>query len=120
MTKLVLAAMLMFSGAALADGPAVPSPATAALEQECRDALNTDPAFKAAIANKLGIQLDDEMLKVHTEADAQVKLNERHVVYAYAAMWAIAALFVIFLFFRQQALKSEIASLRRDLEAAAK
>jgi hypothetical protein len=120
MNKLVLAAMLMCSAAAFADGPVVPTPAAAALEQECRDALNTDPAFKKAIANKIGIQLDDEMLKVHEDADAQVKLNERHVVYAYAAMWIIAALFVIYLLFRQQSLKTEIATLRKDLEAAAK
>ena len=37
------------------------------------------------------------------------------MIYAYAAMWAIAALLVVFLFFRQQALKTEIANLKRDL-----
>jgi len=120
MNKLVLAAILMFSTGAFADGSDAPAPTPTALEQQCRDALNTDPAFKTAIANKLGIQLDVETLKVHQAADAQVKMNERHVVYAYAAMWIVAALFVIFLFMRQQALKREIATLRKDLEAAAK
>jgi hypothetical protein len=40
------------------------------------------------------------------------------VIYAYAAMWAIAALLLAFLFMRQQALKLEIATLRRDLAKA--
>lgn len=123
MNKLVLAAIVMFSLGARADTPTpAPAPATAnsVLEQQCRDALNADPAFKKAIANKIGIQLDEETVKVHEAADAQVKMNERHVIYAYAAMWAIAALFLIYLLFRQQALKSEIAALRKDLEAAAK
>ena len=35
-------------------------------------------------------------------------------------MWVVAALFVMFLWFRQQKLLSEIAMLRRDLEVAAK
>ena len=39
---------------------------------------------------------------------------------AYAAMWVIAAMFLMFLWRRQQALKGEIANLKRDLEAAAK
>ncbi|HEY3801533.1 MAG TPA: hypothetical protein VGL61_02965 [Kofleriaceae bacterium] len=122
MNKLVLAAIVMFSLGAHADPPPAPAPTTAnaALEQQCRDALNADQAFEKAIANKIGIQLDEETVKVHEAADAQVKMNERHVIYAYAAMWAVAALFLIYLLFRQQALKSEIAALRRDLEAAAK
>jgi hypothetical protein len=118
MNKLVLVAILMLSGVALADPPAPTTPP--ALQQQCRDALNADPAFETAIANKLGIQLDAETLKVHQAADESVKMNERHVIYAYAAMWAVAALFVIYLMFRQQALKREIATLRKDLEAAAK
>jgi hypothetical protein len=118
MNKLVVAAILMFSTAAFADGPAAPVPTAA--EQQCRDALNANPDFKKSIANTIGIQLDEEWLKVHQDADAQVKMNERHVVYAYAAMWIVAALFVIYLVFRQQALKAEIATLRKDLEAAAK
>jgi CcmD family protein len=41
------------------------------------------------------------------------------VILAYAAMWVIAAGFVLFLWRRQQALRSEIERLRRDLDAAA-
>ena len=66
------------------------------------------------------IQIDNEILKVHQDADAAVKKNERHVIYAYAAMWIIAALFLVYLLFRQQSLKRDIASLRKDLEEAEK
>lgn len=124
MKKLVLAVLLLLSGTVFADAPppepaAMGTPTTApALVQQCRDALNADPAFKAQIANKLGIQLDAEILKVHQDADAAVKLNERHVIYAYAAMWIAAALFLIYLLFRQQSLKRDIAALRKDLEEA--
>jgi hypothetical protein len=49
-----------------------------------------------------------------------VATNKRHVLLAYIAMWLVAAGFVIFLWRKQQALKLEIASLRRDLEDATK
>jgi hypothetical protein len=42
------------------------------------------------------------------------------VIYAYSAMWLIAAAFVLFLWARQQKLTTEIAQLRRDLAAATK
>jgi hypothetical protein len=42
------------------------------------------------------------------------------VIMAYAAMWIIAAGFVIFLWMRQQALRNEIAQLKVDLDAATK
>jgi CcmD family protein len=40
------------------------------------------------------------------------------VIYAYAAMWIIAAGFVVFLWRRQRGLEAEIEHLRRDLDAA--
>jgi hypothetical protein len=103
------------------------SPLTAGaadLRKTCVDAMNTDPTFAASIVatadQAAQSRRDADTLKAHTDADAQIKENERHVIISYAAMWIIAALFVLFLWRRQQALKTEIANLRRDLEAAAK
>jgi hypothetical protein len=134
------------TGSAAAGGAAAGSSATGASEpppsptplpaqpasdarKACTDAMNADPQFaaaivkiadeKAAVANeKAATQRDADTLAAHEAANAQVQENERHVIYAYAAMWIVAALFVIFLWRRQQALKGEIASLRRDLDAA--
>ena len=59
-------------------------------------------------------------LGMKREAAAEIAKNEKHVILAYAAMWLVAAGFVLFLWRRQQALKIEIANLRRDLATAAK
>ena len=58
--------------------------------------------------------------QAHEDAAAHIDKNERHVIYAYAAMWIVAALFVIFLWLRQQKLNAEIIQLRADLDAAIK
>jgi len=103
---------------------AAPTPAPAGdARKACTDAMNADPQFAAAITKvadaQAAKQRDDDLLAAHTAADARIKNNEKHVVYAYAALWIIAAAFVIFLWRRQEVLKGEISSLRRDLEAAA-
>jgi hypothetical protein len=105
---------------ALGATTAVAAPTPDTVKQECRDALNNDPDFAKAIADKFNLQIEQRTLDAQVAADARIKKNEAHVIYAYAAMWVLAALFVIFLFMRQQALKREIATLRKDLEAAAK
>ncbi|HEY1547778.1 MAG TPA: hypothetical protein VGG28_08160 [Kofleriaceae bacterium] len=113
--RLVLLVLLATAGVAAAD---TTPPDVAA---RCRDAMNNDPVFAKSITDKVDqTRIDQKLLDTHVEANARVQKNEAHVIYAYAALWVIAALFVIFLFFRQQALKAEIATLRRDLEAAAK
>lgn len=84
----------------------------------CAEAMNNDPAFAASIVATADKQIDQKTIDAHKDAYAHIQKNEKHVIYAYAAMWVIAALLVGFLFLRQQALKSEIAALRRDLKAA--
>jgi hypothetical protein len=102
---------------------ATPAPAAPDARKLCSDAMNADPQFAAAIVKvadeKAAMQRDADTLATHQEAATRVQKNERHVVYAYAAMWIVAAAFVVFLWRRQQALTAEIASLRRDLDAAA-
>lgn len=102
--------------------PAAPGDAASARAQ-CTAAMNADPKFEAEIVRiadeKAALKRDADTVAAHTEAYAHIQKNERHVIYGYAAMWIIAALFVIRLWRRQQALQAEIAQLRRDLEAAA-
>ena len=106
-----------------APAPAPPASAAGDARKACTDAMNADPQFAAAVIKiadeKAAKQRDDDLIAAHTAADMHVQKNERHVVYAYAAMWIVAAAFVIFLWRRQEVLKGEIANLRRDLEAAA-
>jgi PPE-repeat protein len=108
-----------------------PSPATVAARKACAEAMNADPTFADAIVKNVEIQLhkkpdvaqvckDHGTLEAHQAAQTEIATNERHVIMAYAAMWLIAVGFVLFLWRRQQALKLEIAQLRRDLDAAAK
>jgi hypothetical protein len=113
------------TGSAAPTEPPVPPPAAAPADARtvCTAAMNADPKFAAEIVKiadeKAALQRDQETLAAHNDAYFHIQKNERHVIYAYAAMWIIAAGFVIFLWRRQQALVLEIGQLRRDLEAAA-
>jgi hypothetical protein len=94
--------------------PAAHSPTE--LRQICADAMNANPTFAEEIAKTV----NEETVRQHLQAGKAIAKNEKHVILAYAAMWLVAAGFVLFLWRRQQALKVEIAQLRRDLETAAK
>ena len=104
--------------------PPTPAPDAAALRKACTDAMNADPTFEKKIveiadqkAAEKRLQLD---LAQHETAAKAVAKNQKHVILAYAAMWIIAAAFVIFLWRRQQLLRLEIAQLKSDLDAATK
>ena len=56
----------------------------------------------------------------HETAAAAIAKNQKHVVLAYGALWILSAGFLLFLWKRQQNLKSEIAQLKRELDDAAK
>ena len=135
-THLIL--LVAFAGAAFAQPAGTPAPAAAQpaapsepapaappsdARKACTAAMNADPLFAKEIirvADELAAkQRDDDTLKTHNDAVARVQQNQAHVIWAYAAIWIVAAGFVIFLWRRQQGLQAEIASLRRDLEAAA-
>ena len=121
MKKLVLLIVLAVSGNAFADEPAVPPAAPASdARAACTKAMNEDPEFAKSIISTVDKQIDQRTIDAHLDADKHIQKNERHVILAYAGMWIIAALFLGFLWMRQQSLKSEIASLRRDLDAAGK
>jgi C4-dicarboxylate-specific signal transduction histidine kinase len=118
MNRLALVVWIALGGVAFAEGAG--APAAAALRQTCVDAMNADPAFAKSIEETVDKQLEQRTLEAHQDAEHHIQKNERHVFIAYAAMWVIAALFVVFLWRRQVALQREIVGLRKDLEAAAK
>jgi hypothetical protein len=119
MNKLVFLLVIAFSGLAAAqEHPGTPPPDPA--RKACTDAMNADPTFAKSILATVDKQIDQRTIDAHNMAAAQIAENERHVIYAYAAMWILAAAFVGFLWYRQQMLKAELAALRRELDAATK
>jgi len=102
---------------------AAPVPSAADARNACSAAMNADPAFAAEIVKvadeRAALKRDADTVAAHVDANQKIQRNERHVIYAYAAMWVIAAAFVMFLWRRQRALESEIVHLRRELDAAA-
>jgi len=90
----------------------------------CQVAINGIDDFRSAMSTAAdeaaGRERVDATRLEHTTAAAAIAKNEKHVVLAYGAMWVLAALFLIFLWRRQQLLVGEIANLKRDLDAASK
>src|SRR6188768_394240 len=119
MNKLIVILIVGFAGIASAQTPGAPPPPSEAAKA-CADAMNADPNFAKSIVTTVDKQIDQRTIDAHNMAAAQIAENERHVIYAYAAMWILAALFVGFLWYRQQMLKAELAALRRELDAATK
>ena len=78
--------------------------------------MNADPTFSESII----MTINEETFRQHKAAGDAIAKDQKHVILAYAALWLLAAGFVVFLWRRQQALKTEIGQLRRDLEAASK
>ncbi len=127
MKKLALAIVMMVGGIAAADGsgsadsaqfrPQIPEPAAAVDNHAaCVAAMNEDPEFAKSIILTADKQIDQQTIAAHEDALHHIQKNETHVIYAYAALWVIAALLLAYLFMRQQALKAEIATLRTDLK----
>ncbi|CAN5157860.1 hypothetical protein BH11MYX1_BH11MYX1_02030 [soil metagenome] len=92
-----------------------PSPRALDDHAACVAAMNKDPEFAKSIILTADKQIDQQTIAAHEDALHHIQKNERHVIYAYAALWVIAALLLAYLFMRQQALKAEIATLRTDL-----
>jgi hypothetical protein len=113
---LIFAGTLGFAGAARADDAA---------RKACTDAMNADPSFANAIIATANADLaskihnyDIKFTTLQEDAADKVATNQRHVLYAYIAIWLAAAGFVGFLWRKQQALKSQIARLESDLAKA--
>src|SRR4051812_32898820 len=94
--------------------------ANSAARKACADAMNADPQFAQSIVATVDKQIDQKTIDAHLDAEKHIKKNEKHVIIAYAAMWIVAALFLAFMYWRQEALNTEILRLRKDLQDAAK
>ena len=55
---------------------------------------------------------------IHEEEAHNVANNNRHVVLAYAALWAVVMLFVLYMWIRQRRLQEEIDRLEREVARA--
>ena len=76
---------------------------------------------KSTMDKTLRARMADTLRPEIHETDAQRMLrNKKHVVYAYAALWILTALFVLFMFLKQKNLTAELVRLRKDLDDAAK
>ena len=115
MKKLIIFLIVAIAGVAYADDPAQKQQ-----EQACYDLLNHDKAFADSIQHTIDKKLDQQTIDAHTDAFHHIQKNEKQVIYAYAALWVIAAAFLVFLWRRQQHLRGEIAQLRSELAAAGK
>jgi sulfur relay (sulfurtransferase) DsrF/TusC family protein len=81
-----------------------------------RDACITELAKDAVIQVACMTQYSDEF---HDQDAKQVTKNNKHVVMAYAALWAIVAIFVVGMWLRQRKLSEQILQLEAELKKAA-
>jgi hypothetical protein len=124
----VLGFGVFLGGVAFAEQAALPAepapvpvdPKAEELRKTCVDAMNANPEFAKSIVLTADKQIDQRTINAQLDAAKHIAKNKQSVILAYAAMWIIATLFVVFLWRRQQALKLEILQLRKDLDAAAK
>ncbi|HEY0251233.1 MAG TPA: hypothetical protein VGC41_06880 [Kofleriaceae bacterium] len=109
--------LLFVSGVAFADGSA-DAPVDTPAHHACVEAMNADPKFAASIIHTADKQIDQKTIDAHDSAIKKIAENDQHVLWAYAALWVIAAGFVGYMFMRQQKLKTEIEQLKRHLTKA--
>ena len=92
--------------------------------ETCTAAIQADKDWNADLFEEVrkwnATQLLEQTDAAH-QADAKaIATNKKHVVGAYAAMWLVAVVFLVMLWRRQQGLVTQIAQLKRDLDAALK
>lgn len=108
------------------------------IQAQCEQAIVADPEWHTRLKGQLARRLlteepttkPDKVLRaqlkdmlrpeIHTKDANRMLRNKRHVVYAYAALWIITAVFVLFMWRRQRGLTDEIARLRSEIEAELK
>ena len=116
MNKLILVLALVLGSTAAAQTPA-PDPE---LQKRCAEQMNADATFEQGVLTTFDKKLDQKTIDTNLMNAAKIQRDNKHVFLAYGAMWVIAALFLVFLWWRQTALTREIGVLRRELDAAAK
>lgn len=78
---------------------------------QCEAELEKDRVWQAELKAEL-------RGKVHDEEQTKMIKDRKHVVAAYAALWILAAVFIVVLFLRQRSLSQAVATLEADLEKA--
>ena len=123
---LTFAGSLLLSEAARADQAERPY-----VKLDCKDIdgdtggpkfLSRDACYAQAKKNKVMFANLKTMLvaDVHDQESNLIARNNKHVVMAYAALWILAASFLLLLFLRQSRLTAEIRRLQRELARAVK
>jgi hypothetical protein len=87
-------------------------PYRSAMREQCEQELAKDKGWQAELRN-------DMRPEVHQE-DANIMLkNKKHVVMAYAALWALTAGFLVLLWLRQRRLLADMERLGQQINKAA-
>jgi hypothetical protein len=90
----------------------------------CMDAIASFDDLRSTLSSaadtKAAEDRDASYKQMQSDAAHRIAKDGKHVVLAYGALWLLAAGFLLFLWKRQQDLKTEIAQLKRDLDAASK
>jgi hypothetical protein len=92
---------------------AAPDKYDSPMRAQCMDELRKDKGWRAGLKGEL-------RLEVHQEEATLIANNKKHVYMAYAALWIIVVIFVVFGWRRQRALRAEIERLQADVAAAVK
>ena len=106
-------ALAQEAAATAAPSGAGDAPYLSPMRSQCEDEIEKDADWRADIKLRIAPE-------VHAEDAQQMLTNRRHVVLAYAALWALVAGFVVFLWMRQRGLQAEIERLEREIAQAAK
>lgn len=89
-----------------------PGPYVSEVRDQCIEEMAKDAQIRVACMS----QYSDEY---HEQDARQATKNKQFVVAAYAALWAIVAIFVVILWLRQRKLSAEITRLETELKKAA-
>jgi hypothetical protein len=117
------ALMMVLCFAGLLAGPAAaaaqPAPVAAPdkydspMRPQCMDELRKDKGWRANLKEEL-------RLEVHEEESKLIANNKQHVYMAYAALWILVVIFVVFTWRKQRVLRGEIERLHAEVKAAVK
>src|SRR3990172_3231551 len=89
-----------------AGAPSADAPYHSPMRNTCEDELRKDKDWNKILRDQLRAGVHEE------DADLMLR-NKQHVQYAYAAMWVLVAVFLGFLYRKQQGLRGEINRLEK-------
>src|SRR5262249_34426679 len=81
------------------------------MRAQCEAELDKDKTWQAELRAKVRPE-------VHNEDATQMLNNKKHVVAAYAVIWGLTVIFVVFMWLRQKRLAADILALEKELKEA--